>query len=180
MDFHRALVARSQMAQQNDLMNNAQSVLEAARRADDPYDPDYQLPATGLMFNIGIFPNLDLLALEQIQPTHIRHIRPISRSRTEVTIHPLIREKDSPQETFARLRQHEEFYGPAGFGAPDDWAMFERVQSGMAAEDVEWVLFSRGLTTEEVDERGIRTNRGGSGEVSQRALYRHWKRSMAG
>jgi hypothetical protein len=137
------------------------------------------VPPSGLFFNIGLFPNLDLLCLEQIRPTHIRHIRPIAHNRTEVTLHPLLRESDPPEVSAARIHSHEEFYGPAGFGAPDDWAMFDRVQRGMAAEDVDWVLFSRGIQTEEVDDRGIRTNRSGACEASQRAIYRQWKRVMA-
>ncbi|HZP25596.1 MAG TPA: Rieske 2Fe-2S domain-containing protein [Dehalococcoidia bacterium] len=169
-----ATALNNQGSRTRDLGNGHNTLVE------DPYDLDYEVPAAGMNFNIGVFPNLDVLALEQVQPTHIRHIRPIAHNRTEVTIHPLIRGKDSPEVTFKRLRQHEEFYGPAGFGAPDDWAMFDRVQRGMAAEDVEWILFSRGLQAEEVDEaRGIRTNRGNWGEASQRALYRQWKRVMA-
>ena len=39
-----------------------------------------------------------------------------------------------------RLRTHEGFYGPAGFGSPDDVEVaFERVKEGLKAEGHEWL-----------------------------------------
>jgi len=153
--------------------------------ADDPYDPGFQVGPMGLNFNLGIFPNIDILALETMLPTQIRHIRPIAVNRTEVTLHPLLKKGASPEVNFDRLRRYEEFYGPGGFASPDDWEIFSRINNGLQADNEDdkenhWVLHLRGLDTEEVDdERGIRTNRGGFGEASQRAIYRHWKQVMS-
>ena len=146
---------------------------------NDPYDPDFQIPPFGLNFNLGIFPNLDILALEERQLVHLRVIQPVAVDRTEVILQPLLKTSLTPEDNFERLRGYEEFYGPSGFGSTDDWEIFSRVQRGLQAKRVEWVLFSRGLETEEIDERGIHTNRTGQGEVSQRAVHRHWKRVMA-
>ncbi|HXG35367.1 MAG TPA: SRPBCC family protein, partial [Dehalococcoidia bacterium] len=150
--------------------------------AEDPYDPDYQVGPMGLNFNVGIFPNLDILALERGLPTQIRVIRPVAVNRTEVTLFPLLKKDAPPEVNFDRLRRYEEFYGPGGFASPDDWEIFNRIQKGIQADSQEgsqWVLHLRGLDNEEIDERGIRTNRGGFGEASQRAIYRHWKQAMA-
>jgi len=150
---------------------------------EDPMDLDYQVTSAGLNFNVGVFPNLDMLALERGLPTQIRVIRPIAYNRTEVTLHPLLKQGVAPEVNFDRLRRYEEFYGPGGFASPDDWEIFSRIQTGIQADSIEgsqWALHLRGLQTEEVDhERGIRTNRGGYGEASQRAIYRHWKQVMA-
>src|SRR5581483_2894583 len=153
-----------------------------ATLADDPYDPDYQVSPLGLNFNVGLFPNVDILALETLLPTQIRHIRPIAYNRTEVTLHPLLKRDATPEVNFDRLRRFEEFYGPGGFASPDDWEVFNRIATGIQANEIEgsqWVLHLRGLDREEVDERGIRTNRGHFGEASQRAIFRHWKQVMA-
>lgn len=151
--------------------------------ADDPFDPGYQIGPMGLNFNVGIFPNIDILALETMLPTQIRVIRPISVNRTEVTLYPLLKKGAAPEVNFDRLRRYEEFYGPGGFASPDDWEVFNRIQTGIQADAIagsEWVLHRRGIDWEEVDqERGIRTNRGRYGEASQRAIYRHWKQVMA-
>jgi len=146
--------------------------------AEDPYDPDYQVPAAGLNFNLGVFPNMDILALEQVLPTQIRIVRPVAVDRTEVTLYPLLRKGASPEVNFDRLRRYEEFYGPSGFGSTDDWEIFSRVQKGLQAKRVEWIILSRCIEDEVLDDRGIRTNLN-AGEASQRALYRHWKQVMA-
>ena len=123
-------------------------------------------------FNINVFPNLALLF------NQVRHILPRAVDRTEVRLY-LTRLKDVPPEVnAARIREHESFYGPAGFGAPDDWEIFNRVNSGLQAEDVDWVLMSRGVGREETDGEGRRWNRDLE-EASARALYRHWLRLMA-
>ena len=44
-----------------------------------------------------------------------------------------------------RLRAHEMFFGPAGFGSPDDMEIFRRVHDGLAAPDVGELIFWRGL-----------------------------------
>ncbi|HZP27165.1 MAG TPA: Rieske 2Fe-2S domain-containing protein [Dehalococcoidia bacterium] len=150
--------------------------------SDDPYDPDFKKPESGLFFNIGVFPNLDILALERDFPTQLRIVRPLAPDRTEVFLFPLLKKGAAREVNFDRLRRFEEFYGPAGFASPDDWEIFGRVQRGVQANGIEgsqWSLHLRGLHTEQLDERGIRTNRNDFGEASQRAFFRHWKKLLS-
>jgi hypothetical protein len=77
----------------------------------------------------------------------------------------------------ARLRAHERFFGPAGFGTPDDVEMFVNCDAGLRATAVEWVRLDRGLHRSRTDgsaETGHSTD-----ETPQRALYRRWRDLMA-
>lgn len=125
-----------------------------------------------LPFNLIIFPNMAILG------SQVRVIQPVSAERTEVMLYPMML-KGAPKEVNAqRLRVHEGFYGPAGFGSPDDVEVaFERVREGLKAEGQEWLVISRGMNREETDERGIITGNS-SDEVSTRAIYKEWKRLM--
>ena len=75
------------------------------------------------------------------------------------------------------MREHEFFYSPAAFGGPDDYAMFDRAGQGMKAEMVPWILFNRGIKSEEVDEHGRRYG-GHTQETQQRAPYFEYRRLM--
>ncbi len=124
----------------------------------------------------AIFPNLVIIDVQ------IRHIIPRAHNRTDLWVHPVTL-KDVPDVMNAqRMRKQEDFYGSAGFGAPDDWEQFERVQKGAYATGNEWLLYARGLRDEVEDpETGIRWTpnvRQGS-EVTLRGIYRHWKQLMA-
>jgi phenylpropionate dioxygenase-like ring-hydroxylating dioxygenase large terminal subunit len=126
------------------------------------------LPGPGI--NIGIFPNLQLIGI------HLRRIQPISVDRTVVTVRPLVL-RDGPREfNELRLRYHELFYGPAGFGQPDDLEMFARVDEGLDDEVDEWVRLDRGVTEEE--EHGDVLVGNVTDETPMRAQYREWLRLM--
>jgi hypothetical protein len=120
--------------------------------------------------NIGIFPNLQLIGI------HIRRIEPISVDRTVVTVRPLLLADGPPEFNELRLRYHELFYGPAGFGQPDDVEMFARVDAGLDDEVDEWVRLDRGMTQEE-DQGGVRVGNV-TDETPMRAQYREWLRLM--
>jgi phenylpropionate dioxygenase-like ring-hydroxylating dioxygenase large terminal subunit len=124
-------------------------------------------------FNLIIFPNIGFVG------AHLRVIRPKAVNRTEVIFHPIMIKDGSSEANAARLRNHEGFYGPAGFGAPDDVEVgFIRVESGLrASSGNDWIVMSRGIHRERVDERGVRIGRS-SDEVPQRALYRRWLELM--
>jgi hypothetical protein len=77
-----------------------------------------------------------------------------------------------------RLRGHESFYGPAGSGAPDDLEMFERNQVGLSAEVDPWLLLARGLHRERRDADGTIIGHM-TDEVTQRGIWRHWKKVMS-
>jgi len=121
-------------------------------------------------FNLAVFPNLVIIGVQ------IRVIRPVKIDLTHVDVYPtsLVGVPDAVNDL--RLRTHEAFFGPAGFGAPDDLEMFNRVQIGLNARSVEWLLLGRGLDAE-VSDSGIITAHA-SDETPQRAQYKEWLRLM--
>lgn len=134
-----------------------------------------RFPSNLVLFPAAIFPNLVLLDVQ------VRHVLPKAHDYTELRVYP-VRLKGVPDDVNEqRLRKHEEFYGPAGFGAPDDWEQFERVQVGALAMGREWLLYDRCRDSEVVDEatgiRGTPWAARGS-EVTLRGFYRQWKRMM--
>lgn len=122
--------------------------------------------------HVGIFPNLQLIH------DHVRVVIPQSVDETLVYMYPIL--LDGAPEAFntARLRHHEDFYGPAGFGSPDDIELFERTQAGARAQYDPWVLLSRGLQREAVEGDAVIARI--SDEVTQRAQFREWQRLMSG
>jgi phenylpropionate dioxygenase-like ring-hydroxylating dioxygenase large terminal subunit len=128
--------------------------------------------ADGVPFTFRMFPNLVLIQFQ------IRVIIPIAPDRTEVWLYP-VRIKGAPDEINAlRLRYHEEFYGPAGFGAPDDVEMFGRAQRGLRAKGNEWTLLERGLGHEQPDSEGLLYSEI-KDETGQRAIWEQWAKLMA-
>ncbi|MEV0057280.1 aromatic ring-hydroxylating dioxygenase subunit alpha [Saccharopolyspora sp. 5N102] len=122
-------------------------------------------------FNLNIFPSLAFVG------AHLRLVVPRSVDETWVYLYPLL-PKDADEHVRDRiLRDHEIFYGPAGFGSTDDIEVgFDRVMRGIegSASPADWTLMSRGLDREVVDEAaGIRIGRS-SDEVPQRAYLRRW------
>lgn len=136
------------------------------------YELGGDLNIGALPFNLIIFPNLSLLG------SQVRVIQPVSVERTEVMLYPIMLKGASKEVNAQRLRTHEGFYGPAGFGSPDDVEVaFERVKEGLKAEGNEWLVISRGMNREQIDENGVITANS-SDEVSTRAIYKEWKRLM--
>jgi phenylpropionate dioxygenase-like ring-hydroxylating dioxygenase large terminal subunit len=118
-----------------------------------------------------VFPNLVLIGVQ------IRVIKPIKTDETEVFLYPAFL-KGAPHElNVARLRGHEAFYGPAGGGATDDLEMFERNQIGLSARIDPWLVLSRGRQQERSDKRGAIVGQI-TDEVTQRGIWRHWKKVM--
>ncbi|TLZ78049.1 MAG: Rieske 2Fe-2S domain-containing protein [Methanobacteriota archaeon] len=121
--------------------------------------------------NIFIFPNLYLF------DTHLRVIIPKAVNRTEVQLYVYALQGVPDAINEGRIRGHERFYGPAGFGAPDDIEVFTEVQTGVHARGHEWNLFCRGQHRERVEngeQIGHTTD-----EAPQRALYRQWQLEMS-
>lgn len=121
--------------------------------------------------NIFIFPNLYLF------DTHLRVIVPKAVNRTEVQLYVYALQGVPDAINDGRIRGHERFYGPAGFGAPDDIEVFTEVQTGVRARGHEWNLFCRGQHRERV-ENGERIGHT-TDEAPQRALYRQWRQEMS-
>ena len=75
-----------------------------------------------------------------------------------------------------RLRLHEHFQGPFGFGTPDDAEAWERVQRGASAGHDLWIMLNRGLPGEVKTEDGLKSDV--SAETGMRSAYQQWKKMM--
>jgi hypothetical protein len=121
----------------------------------------------GSGFNINLFPNI------ACSMSFFRVLRPLAVDETEIT-HIALRMAGGPEAANReRLRLHEHFQGPMGFGTPDDAEGWERVQRGAAAGENLWILLNRGR-----DDLETSAVRDVSAETGMRAAYRMWKRMM--
>ncbi|MEU9823332.1 aromatic ring-hydroxylating oxygenase subunit alpha [Pseudonocardia alni] len=127
----------------------------------------------GTGFNLNLFPNVSLSA------AFFRVLRPVAVDETvieHVAIGP-----DGPPEldavNRARLRIHEHFQGPFGFGTPDDAEGWDRVQRGAAAAPDMPILINRGSAREKADADGHPTAHV-TDETGMRAAYGRWKEMM--
>jgi hypothetical protein len=161
------------------LMNRVATLPEAAERlallraevGDDKYE-DFLGGITGAGINVGIYPNLQLIGI------HIRRIDPVSVDQTVVSVRPLLVDGAPEQVNWLRLRYHELFYGPAGFGQPDDFEMFERVEAALGDTQDGWFRFERGYGGEQAVDDGDTALGNVSDETPQRGQYRQWAALM--
>jgi phenylpropionate dioxygenase-like ring-hydroxylating dioxygenase large terminal subunit len=124
--------------------------------------------------NLNLFPNVSMSI------SFLRVLRPISVDETEIEhvalgpdgpagiVDPVNRE---------RLRIHEHFQGPFGFGTPDDAEGWDRVQRGARAVPEMPILVNRGLAREKTSPEGWPTSHV-TDETGMRAAYQQWKRMM--
>lgn len=124
----------------------------------------------GSGFNLNLFPNV------ACSMAFFRVLQPISVKETEIH-HMVITMKGGPVvANQARLRMHEHFQGPMGFGTPDDSEAWERVQRGSGAGEELWIMLNRGLPGEVPTEDGLKSDV--SAETGMRAAYQKWKDYM--
>ena len=120
----------------------------------------------GSGFNLNLFPNL------ACSMAFFRVLRPITVDKTEIRHIAITMDGGPPAANRARLRLHEHFQGPMGFGTPDDADAWERVQRGAQAGDDVWIMVNRG-------EDKTASNAGDvTAETGMRAAYQMWKRMM--
>ncbi|HIF10871.1 MAG TPA: aromatic ring-hydroxylating dioxygenase subunit alpha [Sneathiellales bacterium] len=125
----------------------------------------------GTGFNINLFPNL------ACSMAFFRILRPISVAETEIRHIALTMDGGPTAANQARLRLHEHFQGPMGFGTPDDADAWERVQMGSQAGPDLSIMLNRGISGDGHGPNG--SNRGDvSAETGMRAAYQMWKRMM--
>jgi phenylpropionate dioxygenase-like ring-hydroxylating dioxygenase large terminal subunit len=146
----------------------------AAELAQDHTDLDVRRMVRavgGTGFNLNLFPNLGCSA------AFFRVLQPISVEKTEVR-HIALGMKGGPQAVNrARLRIHEFFQGPMGFGSPDDAEVWDRVQHGAQGGKDLWLMLNRGMAGEERRTDGhLRSDV--SAETGMRAAYQQWKKMM--
>lgn len=142
-------------------------------RAEYPEEQVRRIVRTvgGCGFNLNLFPNLGCSA------AFFRVLQPISVDETEIRHVALGMQGGPAAANRARLRIHEFFQGPMGFGTPDDAEIWDRVQHGAQGGSDLWVMLNRGLSHEEtLPEGGRRSDV--SAETGMRAAYAQWKRLM--
>jgi len=126
----------------------------------------------GSGFNLNLFPNI------ACSMAFFRNLVPISVNETE--IHHIAIGGEGAPEAFnnKRIRLHEHFQGPMGFGTPDDGEAWERVQAGAAAGTDGWIMVNRGMSKLSTSVDG---NVKGAvcSETGMRAAYRKYKQLMA-
>lgn len=132
---------------------------------------DLYLASTGPSMNISIFPNLNLGSI------NICEVHPLSVNRTRVVLRPLLLAGAPDDINRLRLRYHEIGSGPAGFVQPDDLEMFERIGTGLTAENVEWLNLNRGMGRESMMSGEHRIGHI-TDETPQRGQYRWWRELM--
>jgi benzoate/toluate 1,2-dioxygenase subunit alpha len=128
----------------------------------------------GTGFNLNLFPNVSLSS------AFFRVLRPVAVDETwieHIAIGP-----DGPPEVDIvnreRLRVHEHFQGPFGFGTPDDAEGWDRVQRGAQAAPEMPIMVNRGLAREKVSTEGWPTSHV-TDEIGMRAAYDKWKQMMS-
>lgn len=124
----------------------------------------------GTGFNLNLFPNI------ACSMAFFRVLQPVSVKETEIHHAAIVMDGGPAAANQARLRLHEHFQGPMGFGTPDDSEAWERVQKGASAGTDLWVMVNRGLPGERVTEDGKASDV--SAETGMRAAYRQWKKLM--
>jgi len=100
----------------------------------------------------------------------IRTWSPAGVDRMNVTAWALLPRELPAIDRELALRSFLTFFGPGGFATPDDIAMLEAVQRGLAHREVRWADCSRGMQRAEAahdDELPIRT------------FWRRWRELMA-
>lgn len=125
----------------------------------------------GTGFNLNLFPNLGCSA------AFFRVLQPLSVDETQVRHVALGMQGGPKAANRARLRIHEFFQGPMGFGSPDDAEVWDRVQHGAQGGGDLCVMLNRGMAGEEALPDGhLRSDV--SAETGMRAAYRQWKVMM--
>ena len=91
--------------------------------------------------NLCLYPNV--YVMDQFS-TQIRHFRPISVDKTEVTIYCIAPKGESKQARAHRIRQYEDFFNASGMATPDDLEEFRSCQKTFLAKAAQWNDMSRG------------------------------------
>lgn len=125
----------------------------------------------GTGFNLNLFPNV------ACSMAFFRVLRPVNVDETEIRHLAIGMENGPVAGNRMRLRLHEHFQGPMGFGSPDDAEGWERVQRGAQAGDNLWVMVNRGTDPLVGHVAGSNVT-DVSAETGMRAAYQMWKRMM--
>jgi benzoate/toluate 1,2-dioxygenase alpha subunit len=79
--------------------------------------------------------------------SQLRVFRPISPTKTEVTIYCIAPKGESQEARSRRIRQYEDFFNASGMATPDDTEEFRATQRGyQGAAHAKWNDLTRGAT----------------------------------
>jgi phenylpropionate dioxygenase-like ring-hydroxylating dioxygenase large terminal subunit len=126
----------------------------------------------GSGFNLNMFPNI------ACSMAFFRVLRPVSVDETEIRHIAIGMDGGPAAGNRARLRLHEHFQGPMGFGTPDDAEGWERVQRGAQAGGDLWIMLNRGIDAPEGRAEPGHNAGDVSAETGMRSAYQMWKRMM--
>ncbi|WP_193091799.1 aromatic ring-hydroxylating oxygenase subunit alpha [Halomonas colorata] len=124
----------------------------------------------GSGFNLNLFPNV------ACSMAFFRVLTPVAVDKTAIRHIALGMDGGPAAANRIRLRLHEHFQGPMGFGSPDDAEVWERIQRGVEGGTELPILVDRGIEKEAQGEVGPRGHV--SDETGMRAAYAMWKRMM--
>ena len=133
-----------------------------------------------------VFPNLWLM--DQASTT-VRVVRPLAVDRTRLDVFCIAPRNEPAAARTLRLRQFEDFLGPAGLATPDDQTVMEHCQRGYAGTAVPWQQgYARGAGglawggDAAAGEIGLHPVASGgiTDEVLAHGAYRQWRRLMIG
>lgn len=131
----------------------------------------------GLTWRLVVYPNLNLAG------NHVRMTYPITHEEAEIRQWNIVLDGAPPRMQAGMIKGHQGFYGPAGFGSPDDIEIFARMHEGYRSLSLpgmpQWARFNRQLTTEQAGPRGERIAHASS-EIMQRSAYYAWRDLMNG
>jgi phenylpropionate dioxygenase-like ring-hydroxylating dioxygenase large terminal subunit len=125
----------------------------------------------GAGFNLNLFPNVSFSL------AFFRVLNPISVDKTDIRHIAIGMDGGPAAANRMRMRLHEHFQGPMGFGSPDDAEVWERVQRGTRGGEELPILVNRGIVDETPGEVGPIGHI--SAETGMRAAYAMWKRMMS-
>ena len=149
---------------------------ELAQELRDEGYPDDQVrkivrAVGGAGFNLNLFPNVSFSL------AFFRVLTPIAVDKTDIRHIAIGMDGGPAAANRMRMRLHEHFQGPMGFGSPDDAEVWERVQRGTRGGEELPILVNRGIVDEKPGESGPIGHI--SSETGMRAAYAMWKRMMS-
>lgn len=144
---------------------------------EDVYGPQYA-ERLFVRRHITLFPNFHLMEFK------FRIVQPVAVDQTIVYEFPVHLEgvpEHINQAVFHRINREISISSGgmiSGFVNADDVEIFARLQAGVTGTPLERVFLSRGMHRERLEPTGERVGES-TDEVSQRALYREWRRLMS-
>ncbi|KAA0875498.1 benzoate 1,2-dioxygenase large subunit [Nitrincola tapanii] len=130
--------------------------------------------------NLCIYPNVFLM--DQFS-SQIRHFRPISVDKTEVTIYCIAPKGESDEARAHRIRQYEDFFNASGMATPDDLEEFRACQEGFRASALPWNDMCRGAehwiqgpdeSAKEIDLNPVMSGQKSEDEGLYTIQHRYW------